>query len=520
MKKRLVLGVAAGICLYAVLLFLLVGAERSVSGAGIQTLGDAFWYSLVTMTTVGYGDIYPVSALGRGIGIGFLLLGVSALASALSAAWLFVQQRLLPRIRRQRIAKHDMYCFADISEGALVLAADLLSREKEISVVFCGVGMDARAAVPLFDPRVSVVPEDPATLMQNMPGNGKRHVFLMQQDSPLRSSVQDALRESGVQVYLCGEAEMEKRNMHIFAPSVCIARDYWQRFPLLQNESQVILIGDGRLARALLDQAILCNARIPFSRTAYDLYGDWADYVLDHPGLTQVFSMDGPCAEHDTLRFHTASWKAGNDVWSHADRVIFAYDEQARNAAEATRLLQYFPFSGVVYGHASYLPEPARIFGSPEMMYTSSMIMHRSLDARARALHAMYCTMCGIKEDWDSLPEFLRDSNRASADHLLTKIRLLLPERDIREIHPDICREAAARWETAEDRDAYRHNEHERWMRFFALHNWRWGMTKNSEQRMHPCMVPYEALPMEERVKDDSAYRQIGLLGAEGEMLP
>ena len=42
MKKRLVLGVAAGICLYAVLLFLLVGAERSVSGAGIQTLGTHF----------------------------------------------------------------------------------------------------------------------------------------------------------------------------------------------------------------------------------------------------------------------------------------------------------------------------------------------------------------------------------------------------------------------------------------------------------------------------------------------
>jgi voltage-gated potassium channel len=42
----------------------------------IKTASDALWYSLVTMSTVGYGDRYPVSNLGRVIGAFIILVGV------------------------------------------------------------------------------------------------------------------------------------------------------------------------------------------------------------------------------------------------------------------------------------------------------------------------------------------------------------------------------------------------------------------------------------------------------------
>ncbi len=41
----------------------------------IKNLFDAIWWSLVTITTVGYGDLYPVTFWGRIIGIVFILLG-------------------------------------------------------------------------------------------------------------------------------------------------------------------------------------------------------------------------------------------------------------------------------------------------------------------------------------------------------------------------------------------------------------------------------------------------------------
>jgi voltage-gated potassium channel len=56
--------------------------------SGFTTYGDAFWWGAVTLTTVGYGDIYPATAIGRLTGVVLMLGGVAflgTLAGTLSA---------------------------------------------------------------------------------------------------------------------------------------------------------------------------------------------------------------------------------------------------------------------------------------------------------------------------------------------------------------------------------------------------------------------------------------------------
>jgi voltage-gated potassium channel len=54
--------------------------ERNASGSNIHTLGDSVWWSLVTVTTVGYGDFYPVTTQGRITAVGIMAIGLLTLA--------------------------------------------------------------------------------------------------------------------------------------------------------------------------------------------------------------------------------------------------------------------------------------------------------------------------------------------------------------------------------------------------------------------------------------------------------
>ena len=65
-------------------------AERRSTDANITTFGDAVWWALATITTVGYGDHFPVTPTGRAVAGGLMLAGVALIGTitASLASWL------------------------------------------------------------------------------------------------------------------------------------------------------------------------------------------------------------------------------------------------------------------------------------------------------------------------------------------------------------------------------------------------------------------------------------------------
>jgi voltage-gated potassium channel len=72
--------------------------ERYLPGATINSFGKALWWSVTTVTTVGYGDVYPVTNTGRVIAVLLMVGGISlvGVVTASLASWII-----------QRVAEQD-----------------------------------------------------------------------------------------------------------------------------------------------------------------------------------------------------------------------------------------------------------------------------------------------------------------------------------------------------------------------------------------------------------------------------
>jgi len=102
-------------------------AERGTTGASITTFGDALWWATTTVTTVGYGDLYPVTGEGRFIAGGLMVAGIALLGivTASLASWLLDKVREVEEHSRAATAADIIALTAEVR----ALRADVARRE-------------------------------------------------------------------------------------------------------------------------------------------------------------------------------------------------------------------------------------------------------------------------------------------------------------------------------------------------------------------------------------------------------
>lgn len=136
MKARLLWIIVLLLAVWTALALLLTVVESGRIDSPIRSFGDAAWYSLVTLTTVGYGDMYPVTAAGKAIGA-LLLLGSLGVLGTL----VFKVSGRIHEIRERRKMGHNGTTFRDHvvilgwNEFARAIAEQLTKADRRVAIV-------------------------------------------------------------------------------------------------------------------------------------------------------------------------------------------------------------------------------------------------------------------------------------------------------------------------------------------------------------------------------------------------
>lgn len=148
LRGRVVTYVAGGTAVLVVVGALAVTeAERADPDATITHLGDGLWWALTTMTTVGYGDRYPVTATGRFVAVALMIGGVAlvGVVTATIASWL-VERVAADNEQEQAATRAEV---AELTDEVRALRAVLEARSgHDVPPA----GPPTRTAAPGLDP--------------------------------------------------------------------------------------------------------------------------------------------------------------------------------------------------------------------------------------------------------------------------------------------------------------------------------------------------------------------------------
>lgn len=509
----------AALLIWLALLLILWLAERNAEGGNIHTLGDALWYFVITVSTVGYGDLYPHTLIGRITAFPFVLMSVGLLAFLISSVLLLFRSRIFPEIVLRTTMDRHWYVFPKWNSHAEALA------EKLTGVIVSGT---ETAADPYFSLELPVQ----KIVSRRKPGDCT--IVIMGDDSYQCYREALELSRTGCRI-VCESsyaADAASDNLTLFDAADCGARLYWNENPIQKDGEQILLIGDGKNARALLSRAVMTNVYGPLARVTYHLFGDWDGFLELHQGLSAVMDLrrdpadSDPAPLRDALILHSGPWQAGRSLLAGADRIIVCGDLESENAETAGQLLAWFPVAGRVDCLCGTALPGVHAFMQRKDLYTPENVMQERLSRTAILMNDIYrASTGGTAPDWSALTPFLKQSNIASADHLSVKIRILLAGEAVPgalSLTPALCRRAMEAYRERKERDAdlFRQIEHERWLRFYSMYNWAYGPKKDNQRRLHPDYRPYQALTPSEQEKDDYSWELIGAIAEHLEKAP
>lgn len=502
MKKNPLVYLAAIISAMFFLAILLCYFEKQNAEAPIQSILDALWYTVVTLTTVGYGDYYPVTGPGKIVGIIIVLCSLGVIANIIASIMNVLNGNILPGFYLKKNRKKTWYVFSESNDRTECLMESIRKKDSSDEALLICLSEKEKWNFS-WEHIIEMKKECPESL----------HLFFMDETENDYVNFSNAYRVynksiSGqvipFHVYCLTEYRPEEIHVNLTCFHSCenTARLYWAENRLRSESEKILIIGKGKYSSAILQFALQGNVLGASQNVQYHVFSDEKDFRMKHYCLEEYFSVNEVSSEKDSVIFYSGDWHEERKLLFEADRIIFCDDCESINLTAVSDLRKYYPVSYKTAVHVLSFSqfEDIESFGANHEIYTEELVVREKLNAIAVSMNEMYRKSSGTEQpDWNHLSEFKRQSNLAVADHVMYKLDFL---------GVSTVSEAAERFSELDDvqRGPMRKTEHERWMRFHIVNNWRYAEKRQNEFRLHPDIRPFEELSAEDQAKDDYAW--------------
>jgi voltage-gated potassium channel Kch len=511
LKKKIgLLGILVTLLVLSVVLFIV---ESGAQGSSINSIWDALWYMVVTLTTVGYGDVYPVTVFGKILGIVFVLSSMGILGFIIASVAGIVNDDVKPAIFMKKHKSEDWYVFSEYNIYTEALIEDIKKTGKGICICLSSKNDKVDDRVVYLDCSMEKIinsRSDMSGLHLIFDGEGENYNECI---NACKSYINDNVLPFHCYCMTEYVPEVIPVNLTFFNKYENTGRLYWNSYPLrdgLNSDECIIIIGMGKYGAQILEQALKSNVLKVNQSVEYHVFGDSKEFQTEHYYLGNYFSVGKKAEDRDSIFFYETDWREERAVIEKASRIIFCNDDNALNLTAISKFRKYFVSKNPdiminVLSEERIDDTDISAFGTLEEVYTVDLVLKDKLSRVAMKMHDIYVSNNGTTPDWNHISEFSRQSNIAVADHVDTKLKVLKassPKEAFEKYNAMSGDEKVELWNL----------EHERWMRFHVVNNWHYAGERNNGFREHNMLVPFDDLPFEEKAKDGYSWEVLGKL--------
>jgi voltage-gated potassium channel len=136
MNRKQITAILGGILLISILNYLLIYFEQQVEGSDLTNFENVMWYMIVTLTTVGYGDLYPISTGGKIIGYVYVFSSLGVLGYLFST----VSNKIYTMLEERKLGfegtKFENHIvFLGWNEFSQMVADEVVDANRKIAII-------------------------------------------------------------------------------------------------------------------------------------------------------------------------------------------------------------------------------------------------------------------------------------------------------------------------------------------------------------------------------------------------